>query len=277
MTTAESTGVVLPAEEPDTFYLKPVSRLRRYRPTLLSTGAIVLVLLAWQVSSDLRWVDPLTSSSPKQIGIAAWHFIPSREGLNDMKVSGEELLIGLCLATVVGIGMGLLMGWYGIIEETLGLGLSIFYSLPLIALAPVIVLWFGIGISSKVVVVFIAALFPILVSTMSGVKGVDPTLVNVARTYNAGERQLWLTVLLPGAVPSIITGIRLGMANALIGVVVGEFIASSAGVGFLISQAANNFNVELLFVGLLILGVVSVILNVLLRRIERRFSKWRST
>jgi ABC-type nitrate/sulfonate/bicarbonate transport system permease component len=253
----------------------PLGWLRRARSPLLSVGFVLLVLAMWQLSAALRWVNPLYSSSPKEVIVRAYHFLPSSEGLNDMKVSAEEFAVGIACSIVVGVVVGLLMGWYTVLEETLGLALNIFYSLPLVALAPIVVLWFGIGLISKIVVVFVASLFPILVSTLSGVKNVDRTLVNVARSYNASRLDLWRTILLPAAVPSVITGIRLGMATGLIGVVVGEFISAQAGIGFLISQAANNFNTDLMFVGLLILAVVSVILTFGLRAVERRFNRWR--
>jgi ABC-type nitrate/sulfonate/bicarbonate transport system permease component len=249
--------------------------LRRLRPTILSIGFVIVVLAAWQLFSGMHWVNPLYSSSPSQVIASAWHFLPSAEGLNDMKISGEEFVIGLACSIVVGVVFGLLMGWYLILEETLGLALNIFYSLPLVALAPIIVLWFGIGILSKIVVVFVASLFPILISTLTGVKNVDRTLINLARSYNASRTEIWRTILLPAAVPSIVTGIRLGMATGLIGVIVGEFISAEAGIGFLISQAANNFNTDLLFVGLLVLAVVSVILTFALRAIEKRFNRWK--
>jgi ABC-type nitrate/sulfonate/bicarbonate transport system permease component len=249
--------------------------LRRLRSPLLSVGFVILVLAAWQLSSSMHWVNPLYSSSPSQVITSAWHFLPSAEGLNDMKISGEEFIIGLACSIVVGVVVGLLMGWYVLVEETLGLALNIFYSLPLVALAPIIVLWFGIGILSKIVVVFVASLFPILISTLTGVKNVDRTLINLARSYNATRTEIWRTILLPAAVPSIVTGIRLGMATGLIGVIVGEFISAEAGVGFLISQAANNFNTDLLFVGLLVLAVVSVILTFVLRAVERHFNRWK--
>jgi NitT/TauT family transport system permease protein len=249
--------------------------LRRLRSPVLSVGFVVVVLAAWQLASSLRWVNPLYSSSPRQVIVSAWQFLPSAEGLNDMKISGEEFIIGLACSIVVGVVFGLLMGWYAILEETFGLALNVFYSLPLVALAPIIVLWFGIGIVSKIVVVFVASLFPILISTLTGVKNVDRTLINLARSYNASRIEIWRTILLPAAVPSIVTGIRLGMATGLIGVIVGEFISSEAGIGFLISQAANNFNTDLLFVGLLVLAVVSVILTFALRAVERHFNRWK--
>lgn len=254
---------------------RAVVALRRLRSPVLSVGFVIVVLAAWQLSSALRWVNPLYSSSPSQVVTSAWHFLPSAEGRGDMKISGEEFVIGLVCSIVVGVVLGLLMGWYVLIEETLGLALNVFYSLPLVALAPIIVLWFGIGILSKIVVVFVASLFPILISTLTGVKNVDRTLINMARSYNATRTEVWRTILLPAAVPSIVTGIRLGMATGLIGVIVGEFISSEAGVGFLISQAANNFNTDLLFVGLLVLAVVSVVLTFALRAVERHFNRWR--
>ncbi|HVQ92416.1 MAG TPA: ABC transporter permease [Mycobacteriales bacterium] len=250
-------------------------RLRQARSPLLSVGFVLLVIAAWQLAATLNWVNPLYSSSPKQVVVSAYHFLPSAEGRNDMKVSAQEYGVGIACSIVVGVVLGLLMGWYSVLEETLGLALNIFYSLPLVALAPLIVLWFGIGLISKMVVVFVASLFPILVSTLSGVKNVDRTLVNVARSYNASRLNMWRTILLPAAVPSVITGIRLGMATGLIGVVVGEFISAQAGIGFLISQAANNFNTDLMFVGLLFLAVVSVILTFGLRAVERRFNRWK--
>lgn len=251
-------------------------RLRRLRAATLAVGLVVIIVAAWQLSVSLGWVNRIYTSEPSTIAVAAWHFIPSSAGLQDMATSGEELVIGFGLSIVVGVVLGLLMGRYVLLEEATSLGLNIFYSLPLLALAPILVLWFGIGIESKIVVVFLASLFPILVSTLTGVKNVDSSLKDMARSYRANDIQMWLTVLLPASLPSILSGIRIGMAGALVGVVVGEFISSSSGIGFLISQSANNFNITDMFVGLLILAVVSLILTVILRRLDSHFSKWRT-
>lgn len=251
-------------------------RIRRARAPILAVGLVVIIIAAWQLSVALGWVNRTYTSEPSTIAVAAWHYIPSSAGLQDMATSGEELVIGFGLSIIVGVVLGLLMGRYVLLEEATSLGLNIFYSLPLLALAPILVLWFGIGIESKIVVVFLASLFPILVSTLTGVKNVDSSLKDMARSYRANDIQLWLTVLLPASLPSILSGIRIGMAGALVGVVVGEFISSSSGIGFLISQSANNFNITEMFVGLLILAVVSLILTVILRRLDSHFSKWRT-
>ncbi|HEY6493328.1 MAG TPA: ABC transporter permease [Trebonia sp.] len=251
-------------------------RLRRLRAPVLSIGLLVLIIAAWQLCASLGWVSSTYTSEPSQIAVSAYHYIPSSTGLSDMATSGEELVIGFGLSIAVGVTLGLLMGRYVIFEEAANLSLNIFYSLPLLALAPIIVLWFGIGIESKIVVVFLASLFPILVSTLTGVKNVDAILKDMARSYRANDLQMWLTILLPASFPSILSGIRIGMAGALVGVVVGEFISSSSGIGFLISQSANNFNITLMFVGLLVLAVASLILTVILKKLDSHFSKWRT-
>lgn len=250
--------------------------LRRHRTVLLSVAFLALILAAWQVCASATLVNPLYTSSPERIAVALYHFLPTGASLEDLRVSGAEFGIGLGLSIVSGVLFGLLLGRYAVLEETTSLSLNIFYSMPLIALAPILVLWFGIGLASKVAVVFTASFFPILITTQSGVRNVDPTLVDLSRSYGAREVQIWRTVLLPGAVPSIVTGIRLGMVMALIGVIVGEFISSSAGIGYLVSVAANNFNIDLVFVGLTIIAIVAGILTFVLRMVERRFNKWRT-
>jgi NitT/TauT family transport system permease protein len=252
------------------------SAFLRSRRLLLSVGFVLVVLGSWQLSSALRWVNPLYTSSPKAIVVEAFNFLPTHDGILDMRVSAEEFALGFLLAIIAGVAVGLLMGTFPVFEELTGLSLNLFYSMPLIALAPLLTLWVGIGLMSKVAVVFLAALFPVMLSTLTGVKQVDRTLIDVARSFNARPRQIWQAVVLPAAVPSIMTGLRLGMVAGLIGVVVGEFISSSAGVGYLVALAGNNFNTTLMFVGLLVIVVVAGVLTILLRLAERRFSDWRT-
>jgi hypothetical protein len=126
------------------------SQLRRFRGPILSVGLVILVIAMWQLSASLGWVSSIYTSEPSSIAISAWHFVPSQAGLQDMATSGEELLVGFALSIVVGVTLGLLMGRYLILEETVNLSLNIFYSLPLLALAPIIVLWFRKLLSYRV-------------------------------------------------------------------------------------------------------------------------------
>lgn len=249
--------------------------LRRWRAVLLPLLSFLVILGAWQLSASLSWINPITTSSPRAIAVQAYQFLPSAEGLNDIRVSAEEFGIGLGLAILVGVFVGLLTGWYRVFEELTSLVINVFYSLPIIALAPLFVLWFGIGITSKVAIVFITALLPIMVNTLTGVKNIDPTLFDVARAFEARPRQIWWSIVLPASIPSIIAGIRLGIIGGLIGVVVGEFVVSSAGLGYLVDTSANSFNITLMFVGLLVIGLSALLLTTVLKLIEARFNRWR--
>ena len=268
----EKTLAINTGSAPKTWWLR--LWFLRFRSTILSLSVLLLILISWQVSASIHLVNTLYTSSPFQILSSAYHFIPSRAGLNDMKVTGEEFGIGVGLAIILGIIFGLLLGFYPVLDEAAGLSLNLFYSMPLIALAPLFVLWFGIGLLSKVMVVLLAAIFPILVTTSSGAKNVDRGLLEVARFYNASRRQLWTTVLLPAAVPPIVSGVRLGILTGMIGVIVAEFIVSSAGIGYIIDLGSTDFNSTLTFMGLFIVVAAAGILTSVLRRIERHFSKW---
>ncbi|MPZ88613.1 MAG: ABC transporter permease subunit, partial [Nitriliruptorales bacterium] len=171
--------------------------------------------------------------------------------------------------------LGVLVGWYRYIEYALDPFITFLYTSPRIAFMPLLIIWLGIGLASKVAIVFLGALFPIIISTASGIKSTDADLLGVARSFNASDRQIFATIALPGAVPSIISGLRLGLAHGLIGIVVGELVAATAGVGYRMTQAGANFQTDLVFVLLGTIATVGVLLTALMRRLERRFDKWR--
>ena len=252
-----------------------LTALRRWRPVLLPLLSFAVIIGGWQLFASMGWVDPITTSSPQAIAVEAYHFIPTAEGLNDIRVSAQEFGEGLGLAIVAGVFIGLITGCYRIAEEFTSLVINVFYSLPIIALAPLFVLWFGIGLTSKVAIVFITALLPIMVNTFTGVKNIDPMLFDVARAFKARPRQIWWSIVLPASVPSIVAGIRLGIIGGLVGVVVGEFVVSSAGLGYLVDTSANSFNTTLMFVGLLMIGIASLVLTTILKLIENRITRWR--
>ena len=141
----------------------------------------------------------------------------------------EEFFSGFALAIVVGVPLGILMGWYSRVNAMLEPFVSALYATPRIALLPLVVIWFGIGIASKVAIVFLGAIFPILVNTITGVRTIEADFIKVARSFGASDRQMFLTVVLPSAVPMLLTGLRLGLGHALVGIVVGEMYGATAG------------------------------------------------
>jgi NitT/TauT family transport system permease protein len=236
---------------------------------------IVVVLAAWQVSAELKLVNPAFTSDPSSIAVAAKQYFDGGGGWYALEISATEFGIGFALSLVVGLLVGAVMGWWRWAEFLVDPLVNFGYAAPRIALVPLLVVWFGIGTPSKVAVVFLSAVFPIIINTMSGVKTADASLVRVARSFNAPSVHVFRTVALPGALPSVVTGIRLGIGQGLIGMVVGELIASTAGLGYTIETAGNNLQTSLMFVAVVVVSGIGVILTQSLRVLERRLDRWR--
>ena len=259
----------------------PVPRPRRGRlsPTVraraIGTIAVTLFVVAWEGVVRLGQVNPLFTSSPTRI--VATFIRMLHEGVlgKDIRVSGTEFLIGYGLAVVVGILLGVAMGWYRDVAAALQPFVSALYSTPRIALVPLFIIWLGIGIWSKVAVVFLVAVFQVLISTEAGVRAADESLIRTARSFGARDRQIFSTIVLPGAVPFLIAGLRLGLGQALVGIVVGELYAATAGIGYEIAVAGETFQTDRVFVGIVILASAAIVLMWALRQWELRFESWK--
>ena len=181
------------------------------------------------------------------------------------------------LAIVVGLPLGIGMGWYRRFSLALDPFVTFFNAIPRVSLTPLLIIWFGIGIYSKIAVVFLGAVFPMIVSTMSGVRNVDSSLVKAARSFGASDMQLFRTVVFPGSVPFVLTGLRLGIGHALTGVVVGELVAAQAGIGLMMATAGSTFQTSKVFAGMFIVAGSGIALTLLLQKIEQRFQSWKTT
>lgn len=251
------------------------SRLGRFEPWLIGVVSVVVFLAIWQAVAVARVVPELFLPGPIDIAGALADYVRSPEFVQDVATSGQELLIGFGLAIVTGLPIGLLIGWYRRLRYALDPFISFFYSVPRIALLPLLIIWFGIGIWSKVAVIFLGAFFPIAINTLAGIRSLDPPLLKAARSFGASDLQIFRTIALPGSVPFILTGIRLGVGHALIGVVVGELVAAQHGVGLAMATAGSTFQTSKVFAGLIIIAGVGVILQILLQRLENHFDSWR--
>jgi ABC-type nitrate/sulfonate/bicarbonate transport system permease component len=247
----------------------------RYEKGFLGTISIVLFLAFWETSVLLQWVNPLFTSSPSRIVRAAADMFADGSIWYDLQISGLEFLVGYGMAVVIGVPLGILMGWYSRLNAVLEPFVSALYATPRIALLPLVMIWFGIGIMSKIAIVFLGAIFPILVNTITGVRTIDADFVKVARSFGASDRQLFLTVALPSSVPMLLTGLRLGLGHALVGIVVGEMYGATHGLGFLIAVSGARFQTDKVMVGIILIATAGILLAELLRQIERRFERWR--
>lgn len=250
-------------------------QLRRQQRFLLGVLGFVLMFGSWQLASDLELVNPLYVSSPVAVFQAAVEYIPTAEFVEDLKASGSAFGWGLLLSVTVGVGLGIAMGWYRVIYYLLDPLLSFIYSLPRVAFIPLTIIWFGIGVSSKAALIFIMAVFPVLINTVAGVRSVDRGMIDMGRSFCANDRAIFRTIVLPSAIPTILAGLRLAIGYGLIGVAVGELFASKDGLGNLIAEGGTRFRIDIVFMGTFILGFFGVGMAQIIKRLEKRLDRWR--
>jgi ABC-type nitrate/sulfonate/bicarbonate transport system permease component len=272
--TPADNDLTLARGEGDTLAPK-TSRWSRHENFVLGLAAVTGFLLFWEASVALGWVNPLFTSSPSRIFAAAYEMFRDGSIYPDLSVSAEEFVLGYGLAVIVGVPLGILMGWYSRLNAVLDPFVNALYATPRIALMPLIIIWFGIDLSAKIAIIFLSTVFPILVNTMTGVRTMERDFVKVARSFGASDGQLFKTVALPSSVPNLLTGLRLGLGHALIGIVVGEMYGAVHGIGFLISMSGARFQTDKVMVGVIIIASAGVALTALLRMVERRFERWR--
>jgi NitT/TauT family transport system permease protein len=242
---------------------------------IIGAGALALFLVLWEIISRSGLVDPLFISSPVRVVRTGIALLSSGEIWGDLKVSGVEFLLGYVGAAAVAIPLGLAMGWSKRLQYIFGPFVDTLNAVPRVTLLPLIIIWLGIAIWSKVAVVFLGAVIPILINTQSGVKTNEARFLKVARSFGASELKVFVSIILPGTVPFIFTGLKYGAGRALLGVVVGELYASTAGVGHVIADAGNTFQTDVVFFGVLIFTASGLVTVAILDRFERRFEKWR--
>ena len=248
---------------------------KQHEHALLGTSSMLVFLAFWELSVAQHWVNPLFTSSPSRIVRTAIEMFADGSIWYDIQVSGFEFIVGYGAAVVIGVPLGILMGWYGRVNAVLDPFVSALYATPRIALLPLIMIWFGIGLMSKIAIVFLGAVFPILVNTITGVRTVNADFVKVARSFGSNDWQMFLTVALPSSVPLLLSGLRLGLGHALVGIVVGEMYGATHGLGFLIATSGARFQTDKVMVGIILIAAAGIAMTELLRLIERRFERWR--
>ena len=243
---------------------------------ILGTVAVALFLIAWElVGNVFQLINPMFMSAPSLIFKAGYEMFRSGEIYHDLYVSGVEFLGGYFLAAVVGIPFGIMTGWYKRMSYIFDPFVNALNATPRVALLPLVIIWLGIGILSKVGIIFLGAVFSILINTRDGVKTTPVNLLNAARSFGASEWMVFKTVVVPSTIPFILTGLRLAVGRALVGVLVGELYAATAGIGFMITVAGATFQTDKVFVGVGIFALSGMIGMELLTKVERRFDKRR--
>lgn len=246
--------------------------LRRLR--IISAISVISGLVLWQLVGEFVVGNNLFLATPVASVNAAIQMASNGSLWNNIRVSGEEFLIGFVVACIAGIVIGLAMSSNKAVTAVLQPWISGFYATPIVALAPLLILWFGVGILSKIAVVISLVIFPVIINTEAGLNATDRELVEAAHSFGATKSEIFRKVSIPSAAPYILTGLRLGIGRGLIGVVVGELFGANAGLGFLINNAAQIFNMPDLFAGLMIFAVAGIALTAGFRKMEQKIVHW---
>ncbi|HEY6102561.1 MAG TPA: ABC transporter permease [bacterium] len=241
-------------------------------PFTVRALSVMIGVAAWEVYG--RAIRSVIFTYPTAIARAFAQLVRAGELWFYLRSSLVVLSLGLLLAIVVGIPLGILVGRRRLVEYVVDPYINALYATPLVAVIPVIVLWLGFQTTAKVVLVFLFCVFPILINTYQGVKSIDPRLVEVTRAFCSSERDLWRDLMLPSSMPFILAGIRLAIGRGLVGMVVAEFYTTITGLGYMIVQYANTFRMDRLFVPIVLLMAMGIILTSILRSFERRLAPW---
>lgn len=248
----------------------------RHRRQLLPVVTVVGILVIWEILGKTMQWNPLFFSYPSAIwqGLLSlahgplWH---------DLKISGIEFVLGMAISVAIALPVGLLMGTVRNLYYAIDPIVSALYSTPVLVLAPLLVIWFGLGIASKVAIVVILSTFPVMINLTEGVRNTDRSLLRAARSFGAGRWSIYRDVLFPAVIPFFVTGLRLAVGRAMIAVVVGEYIASTAGIGFQINSDAQIFATARYLAGVAVIVVFSVFIIEMLKLLERKLAPWRNT
>ena len=251
--------------------------MERHRNAMLGAIAVVVFFAAWQAIFLVVPLDPLFFTTPEQIAVGFVDLVESGDLLHDLTVSAVPFGLGLAAAVMIGVPLGIVMGWRVRIGYALDPLMTVFYASPLVALAPLLVIFFGVGVFGKTIIVFTLAVFPFVFNAASGVRAVDRLLINVVRSLGGRERDVYLKILLPSVLPFIVAGARIAVGRALIAVLVGEFFAASEGIGYAISRFGDIFAIDRMFACILTVMVIAVALTEGIRWAERAAFPWRSS
>lgn len=255
-----------------------VNFYREREPHILGIGFIVLFLVVWEIIP--LWVSlprgvGLFFTTPSKIAAKFYQLMADGAIQEHFYVSAWEFVVGLGLSIAVGLPFGLILGRSRTMDALLDPYVTALNATPRLVWLPLLIIWFGIGIWSKIMIVFLGAVFPLLINTYAGVKNVDRVLINMVRSFGAREWHVMKIVVLPYSVPYIVAGLRLAIGRAVLGVVVGEFFGAAKGLGAMMAIAASAFQVDVVFVGVAIFMGISLIFTLTVKKIESNLTRWR--
>ena len=248
---------------------------RRNERMVLSAAGVVFFFAAWQLGSMAGVIDPYFFSSPTAIVAAGAREVQVPRFWNDVKISALELGVGSFAAVIVAVPLGIAIGWYRRISYTFDPWMNFFNALPRVALVPLVVLWAGLGPEMKAVIVFLGGFFSIILPTVEGVRTVERSLLDVSRSFRARERLIFTSLVIPGTLPFIASGMRVAVGRVLAGVIIAEFYAQTSGIGVMVARSAATQQPDRMLFGVLIFTLLGLLLTEAVGSVERYLQRWR--
>ena len=259
-------------------FVPPSNPWRQVEPVALGAGSILALLLVWELLPELVTLGAGTKmlfTTPSKIAVTLWNLIVTGKLWAPLSVSAAGFTMGLVLSIAVGLPLGVVLGRSRTLNAMFDPFVTAFNATPRLVFLPLLMLWFGLGVTAKVVIVFIGALFPILINTYEGVRNADRGLINVVRSFGGSEWDVARLVVVPNALPYIVAGLRLAIGRAILGVVVAEFFGAEDGLGVVMVQAASRYQVDVVFAGLIVFAALSLIMTGMVKLLEDRLGRWR--
>ncbi len=249
--------------------------MERWKRFFIGTIGVVAFLILWEIATPLGIVKVADISRPSLVAKAFIELAISGEVFPHLGISLKEFILGFLLSLIIGIPLGVILGRYRILSLLLDPLFMAIYTMPRMAMLPLLVVWFGVGLGATIAVVFLGAVFPILVNTAVGIREIDPILIKAVRSFGGREWDVFKKVLIPGAIPPMMAGIRLGVGRGLLGMVVSEMYASTEGLGGQIALYGNSFRSTELIALIAVVSLLGFVAVDLIRRIEEYVGKGR--
>jgi NitT/TauT family transport system permease protein len=253
----------------------PVSFVTQHRNLLLGCLSVLGFFVLWQAVFLVVPFNKLFITKPSLIAESFVGLITSGDLFHDLAVSAVPFLYGFVSAAIIGVAIGIVMGWRVRVGYALDPLMTVFYASPLVALAPLVIVFFGVGVAGNAIIIFMLSVFPFIFNALAGVRAVDPLLINVVRSLGGSEKDLYLKVIVPSVLPYIVAGARIAVGRGLIGVLVGEFFAASEGIGYAIARYGDLFALDKMFACILCIMIIAVVLTEGIRWAERSVFPWK--
>jgi ABC-type nitrate/sulfonate/bicarbonate transport system permease component len=247
------------------------------RERVLSITSPIALLAIWEAGAIAGVVDTRFFPAPTKIFVALWELVRSGEMLGHVAISLQRIFVGFVIGAAPGIALGLVVGLFPVARAIVQPLVDALFPIPKIALLPMMIMLFGLGEGSKYAIIAIAVVFLVLINTETGVRSIDRIYFDVARNYGANRRMFFIDVALPGALPMIMAGLKLGMGVALIVIVSAEFVGAKSGIGWFIWNAWSIFQVEWMYAGLMVTAILGFASALLLGALERALVPWKGT